>query len=298
MDLEAPVDAWYVWLAVSIVSAAVAGIALGLPTGPPPDANRAANTIERTAGSSYDTSATYDHDATEIKLDGRTLAMRNEHGTSRASLSYGHVVPVMGHERLEKLSEGRAFEEVYAAELDDTETNALEVFLEDVEDAYADNSGEWRTAGDQLRVRTVSTTPVPTVRASVEAIYAGGTTHDVTFAYEANTDTKLTFDVQSEEQDASIEKTVEATSSRETASAGPYDYQENSWLEFPIYVNITAEDTEICEETIRADRGSEMVHICESGGETVDVSDETVETRGYVNQNQESESFYVTLVTA
>jgi len=35
MDLEAPADAWYVWLAVSIISAAVAGIALGLPTGPP-----------------------------------------------------------------------------------------------------------------------------------------------------------------------------------------------------------------------------------------------------------------------
>jgi hypothetical protein len=297
MDLEAPVDAWYVWLAVSIISAAVAGIALGLPTGPPPDTNRAVNTIERTAGSSYDASATYDHDATEIKFDGRTIAMRNEHGTSRASLSYGHVVPVMGHERLENLSEGRPFEAEYDAELDETETNALEVFLEDVEDAYADNSGQWRSADDQLRVRTVSTTPVPTIRASVEAISAGHSTHDVTFAYEANTDTKLTFDIQSEEQDAYIEKTVEATPSRETAPAGPYDFQKNSWLEFPIHVNITAENTELCEETIRADRGSEMVPICESGGETIDVSHEIVETHGYVNRNRESESYYVTLVT-
>lgn len=297
MDLEAPIDSWYVWLAVSTISAAVAGIALGLPAGPPPDANRAANTIEQTAGRSYDASATYNHDATEIKFDGRTLAMRNEHGTSRASLSYGHVVPVMGHERLENLSAGRPFEAEYAAELDDTETNALEVFLEDVEDAYADNSGEWRTADDQLRVRTVSTTPVPTIRASVEAISAGVTTHDVTFAYEANTDTKLTFDVQSEEQDAYIEKTVEATPSRETAPAGQYDFQKNSWLEFPIRVEVTAESTTLCTETIRADRGSEMVRICESGGETIDITDEIVETHGYVNRNRDSESFYVTLVT-
>ncbi|AHG00753.1 hypothetical protein HALLA_05955 [Halostagnicola larsenii XH-48] len=50
MELEAPADAWYVWLALSIVSIAIVGIVLGLPTGPPPDANEAANTIERTAG--------------------------------------------------------------------------------------------------------------------------------------------------------------------------------------------------------------------------------------------------------
>jgi len=123
----------------------------------------------------------------------------------------------MGHERLENLSEGRPFEAEYDAELDETETNALEVFLEDVEDAYADNSGQWRSADDQLRVRTVSTTPVPTIRASVEAISAGHSTRDVTFAYEANTDTKLTFDIQSEEQDAYIEKTVEATPERNRA---------------------------------------------------------------------------------
>ncbi|PGF16718.1 hypothetical protein CP556_11715 [Natrinema sp. CBA1119] len=298
MDLEAPVDAWYVWLAVSIVSAAVAGIALGLPTGPPPDTNRAANMIEQTAGSSYNASATYDHDATEIKFDGRTLAMRNEHGTSRASLSYGHVVPVMGHERLENLTAGRSFEEEYAAELDDTETHALDDFLEDVEDAYADNTGEWRTADDQLRVRTISTTPVPTIRASVELIYAAGTTHEATFAYEANTDTKLTFTAESRELDTYIEKSVEASPSRETAPAGPYDFHKNSWLKFPVDVEIDAEGATICNETIRADRGSEMVPLCGPGGETIDITDTNLETRGYVNKNRESESFYVTLVSA
>lgn len=297
MDLEAPVDAWYVWLAVSIVSAAVAGIALGLPTGPPPDANRAANTIERTAGSSYSASATYDHDATEIKFDGRTLAMRNEHGTSRASLSYGHVVPVMGHERLENLSEGRSFEEEYAAELADTETNALDNFLEGVESAYADNSGEWRTADDQLRTRTVSTTPVPTIRAAVEIEENSGSTHEILFAYESNRDVPLEFFATGSQGRGEIRKSVDARPSRNTRTIGHDEFHGHSSLSFPIDVEITVEDDTICRDTIGEDRGDELVDTCESGEETVDTADDIVDSRGYVKRNTESESFYVTLVT-
>ncbi|QLK27247.1 hypothetical protein HYG81_06490 [Natrinema zhouii] len=296
MDLEAPVDAWYVWLAVSIVSAAIAGIALGLPTGPPPDANRAANTIERTAGSSYDTSATYDHDATEIKFDGRTLAMRNEHGTSRASLSYGHVVPVMGHERLENLSEGRSFEEEYAAEFADTETNAFDVFLEGVESAYADNSGEWRTADDQLRTRTVSTTPVPSIRAAVEIEENSGSTHEVLFAYESNTNVPLEFYAIDSQGRGEIRKSVEARPSRNTRTIGHDEFHGHSSLSFPIDVEIIVEDNTICRDTIGEDRGDELVDICESGEETVNTADDIVDNRGYVKRNTESESFYVTLV--
>ncbi|QCS41608.1 hypothetical protein [Natrinema versiforme] len=306
MDLETPVDGWYVWLAVSIVSVAVAGIAVGLPNGPPPDANRAVNAIEETAGSTAQASSTYDHDATEIKFDGRTVAMRNEHGTARASLTYGRVVPVMGHERLENLSEGRAFEDEYATELDRADTNAFDVFLEDVDDAYADNTGEWRTADDRIRTRTVSTTPVPTVSVAVEfERVAGDQTHDARFAYEANTDATVQILATGEKDLGRIEKSVDASPTAETARLDSDDLTDHNSLYFPIDVRIRVGGEEVCAETISADQGidapkglraepdSEPVSVCESGGAAIDTP---AETPGYVRHNAATETFDVTLV--
>jgi len=108
MDWEAPVDAWSVWLAVALVSIAVAGVVLSFPTGPPPDANQAANAIERTTGSVHDASASYDHDADEVKLERTTISLRNEHGTTHSSLAYGTFVPVLGDDRLETSPRHRA----------------------------------------------------------------------------------------------------------------------------------------------------------------------------------------------
>ncbi|ELY67738.1 DUF7283 family protein [Natrinema versiforme] len=306
MDLETPVDGWYVWLAVSIVSVAIAGIAVGLPNGPPPDANRAANAIEETAGSTADASSTYDHDATEIKFDGRTVAMRNEHGTARASLTYGHVVPVMGHERLENLSAGRAFAEEYATELDRADVNAFDVFLEDVDDAYADNTGEWRTADERLRTRTVSTTPVPTVSAAVafESV-PGDQTHEGRFAYEANTDATVQILATGSNDLGQLEKSVDAGPSKRTANLGPDDLSDHSVLYFPIDVRVRVGDEIVCTETISAeqsvdalegvpaDHDTEMVPVCGSGGAAIDTP---AEIPGYVRHNAATERFDVTLV--
>ncbi|MGQ3411033.1 DUF7283 family protein [Natrinema sp. LN54] len=306
MDLETAVDGWYVWLAVSIVSVAVAGIAVGLPNGPPPDANRAANAIEETAGSTAQASSTYDHDATEIKFEGRTVAMRNEHGTARASLTYGHVVPVMGHERLENLSEGRAFEDEYATELDRADTNAFDVFLEDVDDAYADNTGEWRTADERLRTRTVSTTLVPTVSVAVEFDHdPGELTSDARFAYEANTDATVQILATGGKDLGRIEKSVDADPSRETDRLGSDDLRGHNSLYFPIDVRVRVGGEDVCTETIsaeqgvqaseglRADHATEMVPVCDSGGAAIETP---AETPGYVRHNAATETFDVTLV--
>jgi hypothetical protein len=49
MNLEAPADAWYVWVGVALVSMTVAGVVGGLPSQPPPDSQTAANTVDRVA---------------------------------------------------------------------------------------------------------------------------------------------------------------------------------------------------------------------------------------------------------
>lgn len=296
MDLETPVDAWYVWLAVSIVSAAVAAIALGFPTGPSPDANRAANTIEQTAGSPYQGSSTADHDATAIKFDGRTVAMRNEHGTTRATLTYGHVVPVMGDERLENVAAGRSFEEAYAAEIADPDENALDIFLADIESADAENSGEWQTANGPLRTRTVTTTPVPTISAAVDAErVAGDQTHEVTLEYESSAETGLRLLATGSHDTADIDERVTGRPASESITLTHDEFEGGTRLSFPIDVTVEAGGTGLCTETIRAEQGDERVDICRRGGTPLDVATDVVDNQGYVAQ--EGDSFYVTLVT-
>ncbi|QSW99371.1 DUF7283 family protein [Haloterrigena alkaliphila] len=160
MDWEAPVDAWYVFLAVSIVSVAVAGVVFGLPTGPPPDSNQAANAIESVASSPTEASATWAYEAETVVIDGPTIEMENEHGTSHASAEYDAVVvPVNDSDRLENIARGAAFEAEYADELDDEDTHAVQAFLGELETAYEKNSGEPMTASGELVVRQVSVDP-------------------------------------------------------------------------------------------------------------------------------------------
>lgn len=166
MDWEAPADAWYVWLGVSIVSLAIAGVVLGLPTGPPPDAEGATNAIEETSASPYESASTLEHDADAIAIDGKSVTMRNEHGIARSSIRYGQVVAVNGDEGLERLVYGEDFETVFDDELEDPHENAATVFMDRVADAEADNSGEWLTASDELFVRQVAVEPneLPSIR--------------------------------------------------------------------------------------------------------------------------------------
>ncbi|ELY40246.1 DUF7283 family protein [Natronorubrum tibetense] len=159
MDWEAPADAWYVWVAVAIVSFAMAGIVLGLPTAPPPDADGTANAIEETSGSSYEAASTYGYDADEIKIDGTTIELRNEEGTDRSSLRYEQVVVVNGDDRLERLVYGETFEEEFEDEIDEPHEDAATVFMDRLAAAEEDNAGEWLTASEELTVRQVAVEP-------------------------------------------------------------------------------------------------------------------------------------------
>lgn len=156
MDFEAPADAWYVYVAVVIISVTFAGIAVGIPSMPPPDAQQAANTIEAATGSEYASSASYEHDADVVTIDRRTITMKNEYGTAHASFSYGTVVPVNGHDRLENVTGGQSLEDAYNDELDDPHTDGTATFFEEIDGADADNSGDELHADGELVVRTVA----------------------------------------------------------------------------------------------------------------------------------------------
>lgn len=154
MDLEAAADGWTVFFAVSIVSIAMTGAAVSLPTAPPPDANAAANVIDRAAGTAYGSSLTYEHDADQVWVGPKRFGLKNEDGgKSYGSISFGTMAPIIVgdeyYEGLEAVLYGTAWQEVFDSKL---------AFLEQADAAREEahrHAGEWRPATGTLRVRTV-----------------------------------------------------------------------------------------------------------------------------------------------
>ncbi len=156
MDFEAPADAWYVYVAVVIISATFAGIAVGIPSAPPPDATQTANTIEGVTASEFAGSASYEHDADIVRIDHQTITMKNDHGESHASFSYGTVVPVNGDDRLENIVNGQSFEDAFEEELADPNTDGSGTFFGKVASADEENTGEDLYAKGELVARTIA----------------------------------------------------------------------------------------------------------------------------------------------
>jgi hypothetical protein len=159
MDWEAPVDGWYVWLGVALVSVWLAAFALGLPSQPPPDATRAANTIDRVSSSSHQAEAAYEHDAREVKIDTKQVWMRNDGGTTQESIAFGSLTPVHAvenHDKREALDR-IMYGQHPRAVLDDYSFGAT-ALLDEAEDTRTriDQLGaEWRPAEGVLRVRKI-----------------------------------------------------------------------------------------------------------------------------------------------
>ncbi|AQL42165.1 hypothetical protein BV210_05320 [Halorientalis sp. IM1011] len=162
MDFEAPADAWYVFLGVSLVSVAMAGVALGLPSAVPPDANAAANTVDRVAASTQNASASYDHDADRLWVGTKRIRMESEDGGSaEESISFGQMVFVR-HDDDGKLTEvlhGAPPTKVYSG----ASPGPRDAFQDDIEHAKSEMNDEarndepdWWTANGQLRVRKVN----------------------------------------------------------------------------------------------------------------------------------------------
>lgn len=152
MELETPVDGWYVWVAVALVSVGFAAVALHLPAEPPPDADRAAGALDRVGAAGYDAATTVDHDADAVRVGPERIAMRSDGGTSRARVSFGPVVPVSALDL--NATERTALEGVLAGERAPPES--LEASLEAALEGWTATAGEWRPSDGTLRARGVT----------------------------------------------------------------------------------------------------------------------------------------------
>jgi hypothetical protein len=91
---DPPLETWYAWLGLGLVSLAVAGTGLSLPTAAPPAPAPVADTIDSVAASSNAAVATVSVQATEVRLRPRRVSLRSDGGTAHARLAFGPVVPV------------------------------------------------------------------------------------------------------------------------------------------------------------------------------------------------------------
>lgn len=101
-----PIDAWYTWLGLSIVSVAMVGVAAALPTAPPPAAADAAETVDRTAATAHPATAEHPLDARAVRVEPRGIGLRNDAGTTHATFAFGPVTPASGDESLTAVLRG------------------------------------------------------------------------------------------------------------------------------------------------------------------------------------------------
>ncbi|WP_276251896.1 DUF7283 family protein [Haloarcula rara] len=149
--MEAFADRWVMFMGLTLFTTAVLGLVLSMQTVPAPDANEAANTIDSAAGSKGGTHAEYDHDAEEVRVRAQSFSLRNEGGTSSATVAFGSLVPVnVGdnhYDRLEQILLGEQWQDVF-----DDEAAFRETSEEATQNAVGNE--EWRETSGTLRVTT------------------------------------------------------------------------------------------------------------------------------------------------
>ena len=104
--LGAPVDAWYVWLGLSLAGVVLVGVGATLPTAPPPAATAVADTVDRTASTDRQATAEHPLDAAAMRLGPRRVGLRNDAGTTHAAFAFGPVTPVSGSRPLDAVLRG------------------------------------------------------------------------------------------------------------------------------------------------------------------------------------------------
>lgn len=143
---DAPVDAWYVWLGVTAASLVAFGVAAELPTAPPPDAARVADTVDSVAGCEYAATAEHPLSARQIKLGSYRLGLRGDGGAAHATFAYGPVAPVEGSARLRRVLDGTPPKTVFGSPAE------LRAAVADARETRP----KWKRAENTLRVRCVS----------------------------------------------------------------------------------------------------------------------------------------------
>ena len=144
--LDVPVESTYVWIGLALVGASMLGLAVRVPTAPPPDAAAAARTVDSVASSPYEARGQQPVDAEAIRLGSERVGLRGDGGSAHAAFAYDTVVPTFSRDALTSVLHGRPPSAVF----DDPAA-----FESAVAEARTYDS-QWQPAPEQLLVRRVT----------------------------------------------------------------------------------------------------------------------------------------------
>lgn len=143
---DVPVESTYVWVALALVSASMLGLAVRVPTAPPPDATEVARTVDSVASSPHEATARHPLDAEQVRIGSERIGVRTDGGAGHAAFAYDTVVPVGGSATLREVLRGRPPGRVF-----DTPT-AFRGALK----RAGTRTPSWQPAPDRLLVRRVN----------------------------------------------------------------------------------------------------------------------------------------------
>lgn len=139
---DAPMDGLVLWVGLAVISLAVAGIALSLPTESAPDASGLASTIDGVATSEHRVTATLRPEATEIRLRVAQVSLRSAAGTAHGRLVVADPVPAWNGS-LRAVLDGREPSVVFESK------RAFRRALQ----RGRERAGAWRAVPTRLRIR-------------------------------------------------------------------------------------------------------------------------------------------------
>lgn len=143
--LDPPIDTWYVWLGLGVVSVSVAGLALALPTTASQTATPVADAVDSVASSPHDARTTVDVPADKIRIRPSSVALRSDGGTAHAELAFGPVTPVADR-KLRRVLDGEQPDTVFS------NRSAFETAVQTAQN----RTGTWQEAPDRLIVTRVT----------------------------------------------------------------------------------------------------------------------------------------------
>lgn len=142
--LGPPVDAWPLWVGLTLASAAALGVVTELPRTAPPDATALARTVDGVAASDHAAVGEHPLRVDAIRVGPDRVALRRGDTVERATLRYGPVAPAFDG-RLATVLHGRPPDAVF---------DSRAAFAAAVRQARVESI--WQPAPDHLLVRRVT----------------------------------------------------------------------------------------------------------------------------------------------
>lgn len=142
--IDVPAETPWLWVGVTLASAVMVGVVLGLPT-PAPDADHVAATIDDVSTAGPGAEATVELRASTVRIGSDRIGLEGAGGRAHADLQYGPVTRVPPDSTLEAVLEGKPPSSVFRSPAGFERTLLT----------ARDTQQGWRSAGEQLRVRHV-----------------------------------------------------------------------------------------------------------------------------------------------